>query len=219
MYDYLDSVFKGNEEKVRFFFLLGDYGKFDKNIPPKNKYFRKLIQKTAQKYAVGIHPSFAAGQENGSSKTERELSRIKNILGENTEKSRQHFLLLRFPQTYRRLLKLSVREDYTLGYADQTGFRAGICTPFYFYDLEREETTNLLLVPFQVMDVTLREYMGLTPEAAEKEILMLMSEVKKVGGTFVGIWHNETVTDYNEWKDFRKVFEKMNKTGFAWANE
>ena len=56
--------------------------------------------------------------------------------------------LLRFPQTYRRLLKLSVREDYTLGYAGQTGFRAGICTPFYFYDLELEETTNLLLVPF-----------------------------------------------------------------------
>jgi len=46
-----------------------------------------------------------------------------------------------------------------------------------------------------------------------------MNEVKKVGGTFVSIWHNETVNDLGEWKGYRDVFEKMNRLGFKWANE
>jgi hypothetical protein len=33
------------------------------------------------------------------------------------------------------------------------------------------------------------------------------------------MWHNETVNDLGEWKGYRKVFEKMNKLGFQWANE
>ena len=106
-----------------------------------------------------------------------------------------------------------------MGYPSQTGFRAGICTPFYFYDLEKDSVTNLKIIPFQVMDVTLLDYMKLTPEKASKEIDRLMAEVKNVGGTFASIWHNETINDLGLWKGFSEVYEKMNKTGFEWANE
>jgi hypothetical protein len=85
--------------------------------------------------------------------------------------------------------------------------------------LENEQTTNLLVFPFQTMDGTLRNYLKLSPEEAFKETEMLMKEVKKVGGTFVSIWHNETVNDWGEWKGYRDVFEKMNQLGFQWANE
>ena len=106
-----------------------------------------------------------------------------------------------------------------MGFADQTGFRAGICTPFYFYDLENEIKTNLLIVPFQVMDGTLLHYVKLSPGQAFKEIQTLMNEVKNVGGKFVSIWHNETANDLGEWKGYREVFEEMNQLGFKWANE
>jgi hypothetical protein len=43
--------------------------------------------------------------------------------------------------------------------------------------------------------------------------------VKRVGGTFCSIWHNETLNGNNDWKDYREVFIKMNKLGFKWANE
>jgi len=46
-----------------------------------------------------------------------------------------------------------------------------------------------------------------------------MQEVKNVGGTFVSIWHNETVNDTGLWKGYQQVFEKMNQLGFEWANE
>lgn len=218
-YDYLNSVFKGNEDKVKFFFLLGDYSHYDKNISYKNKAYKKLIHKTKVKYKVGIHPSFTSSKKGGKKKVKLEKKRLVNINGDKVLESRQHFLRLKFPKTYRRLIKAGISEDYTMGYSAQPGFRAGICTPYYFYDLKKEATTNLLIIPFQVMDGTFRHYLQLSPDDALIEIQKLMQEVKNVGGTFVSVWHNETVNDTGLWEGYLNVFEKMNQLGFEWANE
>lgn len=218
-YEYLDSVFKGNEKMVKFFFLLGDYGPFDKNIPHENLNLQKLIRNISNKYDIGIHPSFAGFVHGCHGKVLKETGRLKKITGKEILKSRNHYLNLKFPKTYQNLIKAGITEDYTMGFADNTGFRAGICTPFYFYDLQTETITNLVVVPFQVMDGTLLHYLSLSPEKAIDEVVQLMNEVKKVRGTFVSIWHNETVNDLDEWKGFREVFEKMNQLGFEWANE
>ena len=106
-----------------------------------------------------------------------------------------------------------------MGYSCLPGFRAGICTPYFHYDLERETTTNLLVVPFQVMDGTFTHYLKLQPDKAWEKIRNIMEEVKKVGGTFVSVWHNETVNNKGIWEGFREVFEKMNKLGFEWTNK
>ncbi|SHF38830.1 hypothetical protein SAMN05444274_10529 [Mariniphaga anaerophila] len=217
-YKYLDEVYAGKEKRVQFFFLLGDFTRFDKNIFWKNKLLQKLIQETARKYSVGVHPSFSSSKKRGRKQLLKEIARMKKITGSEVEKSRQHFLRLKFPRTYRRLINAGIQEDYTMGYPSRTGFRAGICTPFYFYDLKREAATSLKIVPFQVMDVTLRNYMNLKPEEATAEIESLMNEIKKVGGTFSAIWHNETVNDDGNWKGYREVFEKMNKLGFELAD-
>lgn len=217
-YKFLDSEFSGNEDKVKFFFLLGDYGRYDKNLSYKNKHYKKLIQKTKEKYKVGIHPSFASSQKKGKKKIKIEKQRLESICKENIPASRQHFLKLKLPKTYQRLIKAGITVDYTMGYSAQPGFRAGICTPYYFYDLKKEATTNLLIVPFQIMDGTLFHYLKLKPEEASLEIKNLMQEVKNVGGTFVSVWHNETVNNTGIWKGYQQVFSKMNKMGFEWAN-
>ncbi len=218
-YDYLDSIFKNKENNVKFFFLLGDYGRLDKNISHENKKYRQLIKNTKEKYDIGLHTSFATSKKGGKKKVGIEKQRLEEIIGNNINKSRQHFLMLKFPKTYSRLRKAGITEDYTMGYSSQPGFRAGICTPYYFYDLKNEAITNLKIVPFQIMDGTLRNYMQLTPEKAFEEIEKIMLEVKKVGGTFVSVWHNETVNNIGRWEGYREVFEKMNKLGFEWASE
>ncbi|WP_346858837.1 polysaccharide deacetylase family protein [uncultured Draconibacterium sp.] len=217
-YDYLDTIFKGNEDKVKFFFLLGDYGRYDKNISHTNDAYRKLIKRTKAKYDIGLHTSFATSKKGGKKKVKIEKQRLEEISGAEITRNRQHYLMLKFPRTYNRLIKAGIQEDYTMGYSALTGFRGGICTPYYYYDLKHETTTNLLIVPFQVMDGTLLHYMQLTPEKAIEEIKQVMQEVKNVGGTFVSVWHNETVNDLGQWKGFRKVFEEMNSLGFEWAN-
>ena len=99
------------------------------------------------------------------------------------------------------------------------GFYGLMCFKCTKWFMQNEAKTNLLVVPFQVMDGTLLHYLALSPEEAVNETEFLMNEVKEVGGTFVSIWHNETVNDLGEWKGFREVFEKMHQLGFQWANE
>ncbi|MFV0593458.1 MAG: polysaccharide deacetylase family protein [Draconibacterium sp.] len=218
-YDYLDTVFAGNEEKVKFFFLMGDWGRYDKNISSRNKHYKKLIRATKEKYDIALHPSFSSSKKGNRKKTRIERIRLEKIIKSNILKSRQHFLRLELPKSYRRLIKSGIIEDYTMGFSCLHGFRAGICTPYYFYDLERETATNLLVVPFQVMDGTFKHYLKLSPDKAFEEIKKIMTEVKNVGGTFVSVWHNETVNDLGIWEGYREVFEKMNQLGFEWAND
>jgi hypothetical protein len=218
-YPFTDKIFAGNEDKIIYFLLLGNYGKYDKNISWKNRKLRDLIVDISGKYAVGIHFSFFAGIHKSNERMLTETGRLEKITGEKIFRSRQHFLLLNFPDTYRNLVKSGIKEDYTMGYASATGFRAGICTPYYFYDLLKEEATDLKVFPFQVMDTTLQQYMGLSAGEARKEIELLMNEVKKAGGMFVSLWHNESLSEEGHWKGYSNIFREMNEKGFNWANE
>ena len=75
------------------------------------------------------------------------------------------------------------------------------------------------IYPFHVMDVTLSDYLKLKPEEAKKTIERLMLEVKKVGGLFIGLWHNETLNDREGREGYKEVFEFMNETGVRLEHE
>jgi hypothetical protein len=145
-YDYQLEIHQKHHTKVIYFFLLGDYGINDKNLPPDSLSFQSLIKRLADHAAVGIHPSFNSfGRER---QLKKEIGRLSGILHCEITKSRQHFLRLRLPETYRSLIELDIKEDYTMGYASRPGFRAGICSPFNFYDLDQEKETPLRIFPF-----------------------------------------------------------------------
>ena len=132
---------------------------------------------------------------------------MESIVNREVNQSRQHFLRLDFPNTYRRLIDLGIHNDYTMGYASQVGFRAGTSLPFYFYDLDMELQTPLMVHPFAVMDGTLNEYMELPIDDAQFLVKELMDRVKEVDGVFVSLWHNETVSDTRHWKEWKQVYE------------
>jgi hypothetical protein len=154
---------------------------------------------------ISLHPSYASNRR--YSLLAKEIISIDQIHGTPVTRSRQHYLQLKLPQTYRNLINAGIREDYTMGWSEITGFRAGTCTPFYFYDLEKEMITTLKLVPFVYMDRTLKDYHNLKPKGAMETIKKIASSVASVEGQFVFLWHNESVSDCGEWKGWRKVFE------------
>ena len=190
-----------------YFFLLGEYGENDKNVPIDSRKFRSLIKSIADYAEVGIHPSYGSNKNPGRLKLE--LNELNKILKREVTRSRQHFLVLKLPETYRRLIELDITDDYTMGYALQVGFRASICTPYYFYDLDNEQVTNLRIHPFAVMDATLKYYMKVKPGDAMSYILPLIDEVKKVNGDFVSLWHNESLSENKLWAGWRTVYEQM----------
>jgi len=193
--------------KTIFFILLADYGVNDKNLPVHNRFFRQIIRELADYADVGIHPSYASA--GNPAVLEKEISRLAAILHRDITKSRQHFLRLELPLTYRNLINCDILEDYTMGYAEEPGFRASICTPYYFYDLDLDTQTPLRIFPFALMDGTLNDYMDLTPAQASEVITQLIKEVKAVGGTFISLWHNSTLNDQHHWKGWLKVYEDM----------
>jgi signal transduction histidine kinase len=148
-----------------------------------------------------------------------EKDRLEDIILKPVTKSRQHFLKLKMPQTYQQLLKSGISADYTMGFASLAGFRAGTCTAYYFFDLSRNQRTELLIHPFQVMDVTLKNYLQMEAEDADQLIEELMLEVKKVNGTFISLWHNESLKDSGQWLGWRKVFEQILETGLKYTND
>ncbi|MCK4464140.1 MAG: polysaccharide deacetylase family protein [Bacteroidales bacterium] len=192
-----------------FFILAGKRSKFDKNISLEKKGYRNLLLDLVKKYEIGVHPSYKSNSNIDI--LSGEINGLSLVLGKPVHISRQHFLKLRFPETYRNLIQFGIKEDYTMGYASRTGFRAGIASPFNFYDLEREEETGLKVFPFQVMDGTLKDYLRLEPPEAIQRIRELIEKVRKVNGTFISLWHNTSFDDKGEWKGWRKVYVEMIK--------
>jgi len=194
-----------------YFILLADYGPNDKNIPYNNRYFQNLIRYLADYAEIGIHPSYASSIQ--PSLMVMETERLSKILKRDVEHSRQHFLKLTLPETYRNLINNDIYNDHTMGYAEVPGFRASICTPFPFFDLDQDSQTTLMIHPFTVMDGTLHDYMKLTPQKASETIKGLISEVKKVGGTFIPLWHNPAINEKGDWKGWLQVYIDMVEEG------
>jgi len=204
---YQSQIHKKYNIKPIYFFLLGDYALNDKNISFKNRKFQSLIKSIADYYPIGIHPSYNSNKDVIFLKTE--LKRLKTITHKDITKSRQHFLKLNLPDTYRNLILNDIEEDYTMGYAEKCGFRASICSPYYFYDIDTEAETRLKIIPFAVMEATFQYYTKTAINDTINTITNLINEVKKVNGTFVSVWHNESLSDEGIWKNWRKIYENM----------
>ncbi|GAB1418025.1 hypothetical protein MASR2M12_07900 [Bacteroidales bacterium] len=190
-----------------YFILFAEYGLNDKNTPVRNPHFRQLIKHLADYAPVGIHPSF--GSFLNKPKLRSEISTLAAVLNREVTKSRQHFLRLSLPATYHHLIDLDITDDYTMGYASQPGFRAGIATSFPFYDLDHDLPTNLHIHPITLMDGTLRDYLALEKEKAIQMAFQLCQEVKEVGGTFTTLWHNESLSNQKRWAGWLDIYEEI----------
>lgn len=205
-YDTFTDISSISEKfKTRVFWLVESHGKYDRNLDVSLPEHQNVIKEISEKIPVGIHPSYKSFCS--PSMVEDERKKLEAITGSRVNVSRQHFLRFKLPDSYRTLLKAGIKNDYTMGFADATGFRAGTARSFPWYDLLEESITELIIHPFVYMDGTLNEYLKLTPEAAKDRIKGLHEEVKHYGGTFRCIWHNETIGDYNHWKGWRSVLD------------
>lgn len=135
------------------------------------------------------------------------MERLQLVLSTKVDQSRQHFLKLRFPDTYQNLLKNGIKADFSMGFADAVGFRNGTAHPFPWFDLSTNTKTDLQIFPFAYMDGTLHEYLNLSPEKSKEKIKQLYQEVQEVGGQFSFIWHNETIAEQGKWAGWSNVLE------------
>lgn len=192
-YDFLIGAHKQFNQKAIYFFLLGDYGDNDKNHSSSNLHFQSLIKHLADYSMVGIHPSF--GSSNNLHQLKVETSRLSNITHKTITKSRQHFSILKFPNTYRDLLQAGMLADYSMGYTNYNGFRASYCYPYNWYSLDSESQTPLKLHPFSLTENTVSFDAERTSASFVELAKPLVEIVKRYDGQLVSIFHNDTFTD------------------------
>lgn len=189
-YDFLIEAHKKFKVDVIYFLLMGDYGPNDKNISATNLKFQALIKHLADYSEIGIHPSFNSALN--IRQLIIEVNRLKNISHKSVTKSRQHFSLLKFPETYQNLDQAVILQDYSMGYTNFNGFRASYCFPYKWYNLKEEMASLLQINPFCISEHALFLKNNKNIKLLSKEII---DEVKKYNGQLISIFHNESFNE------------------------
>ncbi|MBC7873658.1 MAG: polysaccharide deacetylase family protein, partial [Ferruginibacter sp.] len=207
-YEWMDALHRQYDLDPRYFFLVpGKTGKYDRNILPREEALQQLIKEHAGKYKTGVHPSWQSGDDHGLIRTE--IATLEKISGKKITSSRQHFIRFILPQTFRYLADAGIKEDFSMGYGSINGFRASVAVPFYWYDLEKDETTPLLLYPFCYMEANSFFEQKFTPEQALEEMRHYYKAVKAVNGTFITIWHNTFLGTGKLFEGWREVYQQF----------
>lgn len=205
-YEFLRKIQQESGLQFIYFINLGKYSEFDKNLDPRNRAMKRLVDELKEHASVGIHPSYFSNEE--PEKFKSEINSLTELLGKTVTKSRQHYLKIKMPETYRNLLSNGITEDYSMGHATHPGFRAGTCTPFNWFDLLKNEETSLKIYPITFMEGNFGEDLGYSPGQAWNAMKESIDRVKKHEGYFLCIWHNHTVNERFFWKGWKNIFEQ-----------
>jgi hypothetical protein len=158
-------------------------------------------------HEIGFHPSYASATRKDIWKQEyRNLSAVvpsNSIIG-----GRQHFLRTHVPDTWRYWDMNGLTYDSSLGYADHSGFRCGVCYEYTLFDLIKRKQLNIKERPLIVMDCSVidKKYMNMGPtQKAFDYMNTLKSRCKIFNGDFTILWHNDRFQN----KDEVQIYEQL----------
>lgn len=193
-----------------YFMLFAEFGPKDRNVSPYSTDAAITLREIADWAQMGIHPSYASDSKLELVGKERDM--LQEVIRRPITQSRQHYLRMRTPHTYRNLIELGIKDEYSMGYTEQPGFRASITNAYPFYDLELEQELPLNIHPFVFMDVTYYDskYLGMDTQASLEAMVQWVPKVKAVGGTLISVWHNRTFSEFEpQWFGWADVYKSL----------
>ncbi|MBO4654212.1 MAG: hypothetical protein J5644_01545 [Bacteroidales bacterium] len=208
VYDIEKQLCEQHQLRPIYFILTSNRTRFDRNISPHSSYFSALVQKLKTYATIGLHPSYHSENQNNIIKEKKTLEEKGQV---KIQYSRQHFLKVKFPDTFRNLITAGITDDFSLGFYDHIGFRNGMALPFPFFDVKENKTTKLMLHPLLMMDSAAVQELGMD-EKYQKGIDELIQEVKNVGGDMIALWHSNFMPQGSkELELFKNIFERMGR--------
>ncbi|NDH78642.1 MAG: hypothetical protein EBY63_07435, partial [Flavobacteriia bacterium] len=196
--------------KALYFMLFAEFGPKDRNVSPYSTDAAITLREIADWAMLGIHPSYASNSDIDVVGKERKM--LQDVVRRPVTQSRQHYLRMRTPHTFRNLIELGIKDEHSMGYTELPGFRASIASAYTFYDVELEMELPLNLHPFAFMDVTYYgdTYLNVSAEEALAGMKQWVPVVKEVGGTLISVWHNRTFSEFEpQWKGWAEVYKSF----------
>lgn len=151
-------------------------------------------------HEIGVHPGYNTYRSreklvSGTECIRRQLELLK--IDQKEIGGRQHYLRWDSVETASHYVSAGIAHDSSLGYADQPGFRTGLCYEHPMYDVVTRQPLQLRERPLVLMDVSLTnsQYLGLDlGDEAMKIASSLKNECRKYSGDFTVLWHNNYFT-------------------------
>lgn len=141
---------------------------------------------------IGLHVGY--GSYDDITKIKNEKQKLENAAKTKIIGSRNHVLRFKTPDSWEILRKAGLCYDTTFGYHDNIGFRNGMCHPFKPYDVAKNVPIDIIEIPMNIQDMTLRFCMKLDTSKSWEHIKNLIDEVKRLNGVLTILWHNWTYT-------------------------
>ncbi len=206
-FDTFDLIKKAHQfctDSTIFFYLVGKHGKWDKNINILKPAMQQIIKQSAKYASVALHPSYASNTDTQLIATEKQA--LQRVVNKTITVSRQHYIKFSLPTTFEALLLNGIHQDYSMGYGSINGFRASICTPHKWFNLQRNCITPLSIIPFCWMDANSNYEQNLSAEQAYKEYMHYQETCQYFQGTFVSIWHNSSLGNTKPWEEWQSFY-------------
>lgn len=144
-----------------------------------------------------------------SSLLKADLTKLKQTQNSSVNLISQQLEVLQLPSCYLHLLSVGISSDYSMGYANQTGFRAGTCTPFSWYDLQLEKVTSLNVKSYAISDTAIQYQ---SAGDATTMINDFIDAVKLVDGHFYSSWQLKSLSENAKFKKLKAIFDEMLKS-------
>jgi hypothetical protein len=108
------------------------------------------------------------------------------------------------------LIKSGITDDFSMSYADISGFRLGTCKAVKWINPTTKSLTSLTLHPLTIMDISLNDkrYMYLNAFDAYAYCTRLIDMVEQWNGELVLLWHNTSVEKTPN-SYHRKLYENL----------
>lgn len=210
-FDQIDWLMEQSElsnTKSAFFYIPEKTHPLDASVSLESPVVKQQWLRIDQRgHEIGYHPGYMtyANQAAIQSGADRIRSLLQQYgIREREIGGRQHYLRWQTPTTARNWEAAGLAYDSTLGFADRSGFRCGVCFEFPMYDVEERRPLKLRQRPLVVMDstVTADHYMGLGLSSdAYNYIKSLKNECRTFCGDFTILWHNTELLTLQQ-KDF-----------------
>ncbi|MCZ4224312.1 DUF7033 domain-containing protein [Pedobacter rhodius] len=153
-----------------------------------------------------LSPCLPEKEKSGNLK--REVLKLGKVQNSSINLRSQQLDFLKLPACYLHLLSAGITSDYSMGYSDEVGFRAGTCTPFNWYDLQLEKVTPINVKSYSISDTAIH-YQNVND--ATKTIKDFIDAVKLVDGHFYSSWQLKNLSENVKFKKWKAVFDEILK--------
>jgi hypothetical protein len=195
IYDEVPEFCEKASIPLIFFFLYRNGTKYDRGLNPGCIGFIDVFQRLKKhQVALGLHPSYYSSTE--ELRLAQERASLEKDLGQKVEYARQHFLRFNIRSTPQQLMQVGINADFSMGFSDAPGFRAGTSFPFYYYDFENERQSHFRFVPFCLMDGAYSIHNKKGHETVIKEMASIAQDIKRCGGYFITVFHERSFYDH-----------------------